>query len=70
MQPQYLGDAADWIVRAERDLEAAKLMLAADPMLGDSAAYHAQQAAEKALKGFLTAYGMTFRKTHLLEELV
>ncbi len=70
MQPQYLGDAEEWFVRAERDLEAVKQMLAADPVLGDTAAYHAQQAFEKALKGFLVAYGVPFRKTHLLQELV
>jgi HEPN domain-containing protein len=70
MRPQYPDDAEDWIIRAERDLEVAKQMLAANPMFGDAVAYHAQQAAEKALKGFLTAYGITFRKTHLLEELI
>lgn len=49
---------------------AAKHMLQVDPILGDAVAYHAQQSAEKALKGFLTAYGLPFQKTHLLESLV
>lgn len=31
--------------------------------------FHAQQAAEKALKGFLVWHGRTFRKTHSLEDL-
>jgi HEPN domain-containing protein len=39
-------------------------------VLGDAAAYHAQHAAEKALKGFLTAYGLPFQKTHQLEPLI
>jgi HEPN domain-containing protein len=70
MQPRYLDDADEWLTRTERDLEVAKQMLSANPTFGDAVAYHSQQAAEKALKGFLTAYGITFRKTHLLEELI
>lgn len=35
----------------------------------DQAVYHAQQAAEKALKGFLTWHERVFRKTHNLVEL-
>ena len=44
----------DWIAKAKRDLEAAKRMIVCvDPLL-DTGAYHCQQAAEKALKGWLT----------------
>jgi HEPN domain-containing protein len=35
----------------------------------NEAAFHCQQAAEKALKGFLTWHSCTFRKTHNLEEI-
>jgi HEPN domain-containing protein len=35
----------------------------------DEAVFHRQQAAEKALKGFLAYNGCTFRKTHNLEEI-
>ncbi|HEX5166691.1 MAG TPA: HEPN domain-containing protein [Thermomicrobiales bacterium] len=70
MQPQYLADADDWLERSERDLETAKRNLQIHPLLGEVVAYHAQQSAEKALKRFLTAYGLPFRKTHLLESLV
>jgi HEPN domain-containing protein len=35
----------------------------------DEALFHCQQAAEKALKGFLTWNGRAFRKTHNLEEI-
>ncbi len=31
--------------------------------------FHAQQAVEKSLKGFLTWHSRAFRKTHLLEEI-
>ncbi len=39
------------------------------PSLPDMAAYHAQQAAEKALKAFLTLQSVPFRRTHDLVEL-
>jgi HEPN domain-containing protein len=38
------------------------------PLFGE-AAFHCQQAAEKALKGFLTWNGRVFRKTYNLEEI-
>jgi HEPN domain-containing protein len=63
-------DADPWFDRADRDLQVATLALDTDPMLGEAVAFHAQQAAEKALKGFLTAYGVAFPKTHELEGLV
>lgn len=35
----------------------------------DEAVFQCQQAAEKALKGFLAWHGRSFRKTHNLEEI-
>jgi len=40
------------------------------PPLQATAAYHAQQAGEKALKAFLAAHDVAFRPTHSLEELL
>lgn len=58
--------AKDWLVKAERDLRAAVwLSRAPDPLL-DSAVYHLQQAAEKALKGFLVFHRQPVSKTHNL----
>jgi len=58
--------AKDWLVKADRDLKAALwLSRALDPLL-DSAAYHLQQAAEKALKGFLVFHRQPVSKTHNL----
>ena len=51
------------------DLEAATLDLTARTKLAADVVFHAQQAVEKALKGFLTWHSCTFRKTHSLEEL-
>jgi HEPN domain-containing protein len=41
----------------------------ATPPFAEDIAFHAQQAAEKALKAFLTWHGQPFRKTHNLVEL-
>lgn len=68
MQPNALRAAQEWIDRAEIDLRLAQRALLAPP-LPSGAAYHAQQVGEKALKGFLTASGATFRPTHDVEEL-
>lgn len=58
--------AKDWLVKAERDLKAALWLSRAPEPLLDAAAYHLQQAAEKALKGFLVFYGQPISKTHNL----
>ena len=70
MQPEVLREARDWLIRAERDLLAAAGALQGAIVLSEMAAYHAQQAMEKALKAFLTAHNQPFPKTHDLERLV
>lgn len=55
MRPEHLEDAEEWLARAEQDIQMALLALEARPILGSGIAFHAQQAAEKALKGYLTA---------------
>ena len=52
--PELLAETKAWFVRATADLRAGDLDLGAEPPLTGDAAFHAQQAAEKALKGFLT----------------
>ncbi len=70
MQPSPLAEAREWLSRAEQDLQAAERVLQTPPPLPAIAAYHAQQAAEKALKAFLAAHNTAFRPTHNLEELL
>lgn len=70
MRPEALEEAHDWLLRARRDLLAVERALSGEPVLGDQAAFHSQQAAEKALKAFLTAHDHPFAKTHNLERLV
>jgi HEPN domain-containing protein len=58
-----------WLQKADNDLRSARVDLAAEPPLIEDALFHCQQAAEKAMKAFLTAHDTTFRKTHDLDEL-
>ena len=60
----------DWLGRAGRDLAAGRALAALSEPLLDSAIYHRQQAAEKALKGWLQMQDDPFPKTHDLEQLV
>lgn len=60
--------ARGWLLKAESDLATARLV-SAGPGPYDTACFHAQQAAEKCLKGFLAHAGLPFPFTHNLEEL-
>ena len=59
-----------WMLKARHDIESAKLLLAGDPQILDTAVYHCQQAAEKALKAYLTSQDSPFMKVHDLTVLV
>ena len=63
------GSPQDWLARAKSDLTLARLPLPEGAFYEDLC-FHAQQAAEKALKGVYQHRGWTFRYTHDLEELV
>jgi HEPN domain-containing protein len=45
--------SSSWLLKSWHDLSAARLLAKADPPILDGAIYHCQQAAEKAVKGFL-----------------
>lgn len=59
-----------WLVKADRDLRSARELAEAEAPLLDTAAYHCQQAAEKAVKGFLLYHDVRFEKSHDIELLV
>jgi HEPN domain-containing protein len=59
-----------WFAKADADLEMAELGLRGSDRVMDLACYHAQQCAEKYLKGYLFARGITFRLVHDLVYLV
>jgi HEPN domain-containing protein len=70
MRPEALAEAHDWLMRSRRDIDAGQRVLVGDDPLPDIAVYHAQQAAEKALKAFPAANDEPFPKTHDLEPLL
>jgi len=61
--------AKGWIRKAESDIENLTIMMASGKAL-DTACFHAQQAAEKYLKAFLCFNGISFPRTHDIEELL
>jgi len=63
------GSAKDWLARAEGDLALARVPLPEGAFYEDLC-FHAQQAAEKALKAVYQHYNRTFRYTHDLDELI
>lgn len=70
MQPEKIAEVRAWLMKAEHDARAADRLLADPEPLDDVAVYHCQQAAEKALKAFLTLSDRPFGKTHALTVLV
>jgi len=65
-----VADVRAWLSKAALDLRAAthEISAPAEALWGDIM-FHAQQAAEKAMKAFLVSRDVPFRKTHNLEEL-
>lgn len=61
--------ARGWHDRAERDLRLARLAVS-DPTLAGLAAFHCQQAAEKAFKAFLAWQDQPMPRTHDLPDLL
>jgi HEPN domain-containing protein len=52
----------EWFYKANSDLESAKVLM--NNNLLDTAIYHTQQSAEKALKGFLVFHNQAIQRTH------
>ena len=63
--PEY-----DWSTKADQHLEIARRALGPDRPLPALACFHAQQCAEKHLKGYLVAHGVPFRLVHDLAYLI
>jgi HEPN domain-containing protein len=62
--------AREWLVRAEHDLRAAQYLLTMPEAYPETIGFHAQQCAEKALKGFLTFHRVPFERRHDLSYLI
>lgn len=59
-----------WLVKAEHDLASARRLTEGDDPILDTAIYHTQQCAEKALKAYLSFKKQPIVKTHDVEQLV
>jgi HEPN domain-containing protein len=68
MMPDELSrkEAAQWLRQAAKDRNAAGVLIGPEP---SRSVFHSQQAAEKAVKAFLTFHQIPFRKTHNLTDL-
>jgi HEPN domain-containing protein len=62
--PASVAEARAWLAKAALDLRAAEVDMGAAPPLAEDAAFHAQQAAEKALKALLALHDRPIKKTH------
>ena len=71
MQPErpIPGSAGEWLAYARRDLAMAQAPLP-EGAVYEQLCFHAQQAAEKAIKAVYRARGQIFRYTHDLDELL
>jgi len=59
-----------WFMRADEDLALIEVLLKEESFFPNPICFHAEQAAEKYLKGFLAHHEMHVRKVHDLEILV
>jgi len=66
---ERMAEARAWLAKAALDLRAAEFEFTAEPPLTADIVFHAQQLAEKALKGFLTWHDQPYRKTHNMVEI-
>ncbi len=64
MRDDKLGVVRAWFKKAENDLINAENTIKMDAPPTDTICFHAQQCAEKYLKGFLTFHQIGFPKTH------
>jgi len=59
-----------WLTKAKSDLDSARILIEHKPWNYDTACFHCQQAAEKALKAFLVAHAAEFDRVHVMSYLV
>ncbi|HUU43586.1 MAG TPA: HEPN domain-containing protein [Planctomycetota bacterium] len=62
--------AREWLRIAWKDLISARTLAAGDDPVLETALYHCQQSAEKAVKGYLLYHDRRFEKTHDIRPLV
>lgn len=67
---ECLAAARVWLKKAESDLATARLLIEGPERHLDTGSYRCQQCAEKSLKAWLCAKGISFPKSHELERLL
>jgi len=70
MTDPKLDEVHSWLIKAQQDLDASAWLLESPQALYGAAGFHCQQAAEKALKAYLTWHEQPFEKIHSLVALV
>ena len=70
MTEEKSAETRKWLIKSENDLGSARRLMEGEVPYYDTAVYHCQQAAEKALKAFLTHHDSVFVRTHDLTELL
>jgi len=71
MKPKKMpGSPQEWLSHAKSDLRLAHLAAADELVRREQACFHAQQAAEKAIKAVLVSGGVEFPLVHDIEELL
>jgi HEPN domain-containing protein len=70
MNQPKIDEVRSWLKKAQQDLEAAVWLLESPQPLFNAVGFHCQQAAEKALKAYLTWMDRPFEKTHSLVALI
>jgi len=68
--PPDLQEVLRWLEKADHDRQSVELLLAQAKPLTEIAAFHCQQAVEKALKAYLVFREHEFEKTHDLRALL
>lgn len=70
MDCEQRHEVQQWLLKSQRDLEAARRLFSGEDPLLDIVVYHCQQSAEKALKAYLCYRDAIINKTHNLNILL
>jgi HEPN domain-containing protein len=70
MNEEKRTEVRNWLIKSQHDLGSARRLMEGEEPYLDTAVYHCQQAAEKALKAFLTYQDVPFERTHDLRALL
>lgn len=62
--PDKMKWVKEWFRKGDNDLKNAEIVIQSDDPPTDTICFHAQQCAEKYLKGFLTLHDIAAEKTH------